>query len=182
MTESNVHPRALVEGSVGAGTRVWAFAHVQAGAVVGNDCNIGEHCFVEDGAVVGDRCTVKNGVAIWRGVTLEEGVFVGPGVLFTNDLRPRSPRLPGVADRYDDDSWLVPTTVAYGATIGAGAVILAGVTIGAFAMVGAGAVVTRDVASHDLVVGNPARPVGVVCDCGRTRSAACLTCDTRRAS
>jgi acetyltransferase-like isoleucine patch superfamily enzyme len=172
---------ALVDGSIGAGTAVWAFAHVQAGATVGVDCNVGEHCFIESGAVVGDRCTVKNGVAIWRGVTLEEGVFVGPGVVFTNDLRPRSPRMPHVSARYEDDRWLVPTTVERGATIGAGAMILAGVVIGSFAMVGLGAVVTRDVPAHALVVGNPVRTVGFVCECGLRRDAPCPSCSTASA-
>ena len=70
-----VHPAALVEtDQIGVGTRVWAFAHVLAGAMIGADCNIGDHCFVESGAVIGDGVTVKNGNAIWEGVTLEDGV------------------------------------------------------------------------------------------------------------
>jgi UDP-2-acetamido-3-amino-2,3-dideoxy-glucuronate N-acetyltransferase len=176
VSDARVHRTALVDGSVGADTTVWAFTHLQAGAIVGANCNVGEHCFIENGAVVGDRCTVKNGVAVWRGVTLDEGVFVGPGVVFTNDLRPRSPRMPHAAACYEDDSWLVRTTVERGATIGGGAVILAGITIGTFAMVGAGAVVTRDVAPHSVVVGNPARTIGFVCECGRTRNGPCPTC------
>lgn len=182
MSHPGVHDAAIVEGALGAGTRVWAFAHVQAAAAVGADCNIGEHCFIEDGAVVGDRCTVKNGVALWCGVTLEEGVFVGPGVIFTNDLRPRSPRMEEAADRYEDDGWLVCTTVRHGATIGAGAIVLAGVTIGSFAMIGAGAVVLRDVPPHALVVGNPARLIGFVCECGRPRGATCRSCRSAEAS
>jgi len=95
-------------------------------------------------------------------------VFVGPAVVFTNDLVPRSPRSGLGGSRYDDvDSWLVPTDVRRGATIGAGAVIVAGVTIGEFAFVAAGSVVTRDVAPHTLVKGNPARPSGLVCRCGQ---------------
>jgi acetyltransferase-like isoleucine patch superfamily enzyme len=176
MSAPGVHRTALVDGRVGAGTTVWAFTHVQAGATVGADCNVGEHCFIERGAVVGDRCTVKNGVAVWRGVTLEEGVFVGPGVVFTNDLRPRSSRMASSASCYEDDNWLVPTIVERGASIGGGAVVVAGVTIGTFAMVGAGSVVTRDVPAHALVVGNPARPIGLVCECGRTRDGPCPGC------
>jgi acetyltransferase-like isoleucine patch superfamily enzyme len=162
-----VHPAALVESdAVGSGSRVWAFAHVMHGAVVGRRCNVGGHCFVEAGAVLGDDVTVKNGTSVWDGVTLGDGVFVGPAVVFTNDRRPRSRRLAAAAARYADGGWLVPTRVDRGASLGAGAVILAGVTIGAYALVGAGAVVTRDVPAHAVVVGNPARQAGWVCSCG----------------
>jgi UDP-2-acetamido-3-amino-2,3-dideoxy-glucuronate N-acetyltransferase len=166
--ETLIHPAAIVESdTVGAGTRVWAFTHVLAGASIGRDCNIGGHSYVESGAVIGDRVTVKNGNALWAGVTLEDGVFVGPGVVFTNDRQPRSPRLGVSGERYDGEEWLAPTTVRRGATLAAGAVILPGLTVGEFAFVGAGAVVTRDVAAHALVLGNPARAVGWVCRCAR---------------
>lgn len=174
-----VHPAALVEGEVGQGTRVWAFAHVMRGAIVGRNCNIGDHTFIESGACVGDGVTVKNGAMIWEGVTIGDGVFVGPGVVFTNDLTPRSARLQGVNRSHD--GWLTPTMVEAGASIGGGAVIVAGVTIGAYALVAAGAVVTRDVAPHALVKGNPARRSAWVCRCaerlrpvdGRALCAAC---------
>lgn len=162
-----VHPTALVESqAIGPGTRIWAFCHVMAGAVIGNNCNIGDHCFIETGARVGDNVTIKNGNMLWEGVTLEDGVFVGPHVFFTNDLYPRSARLPEAGQRYSGRDWLAPTVIERGASLGAAAVILAGLTIGAFAMVGAGAVVTRDVPAHALVVGNPARRRGWVCWCG----------------
>ena len=116
--------------------------------------------------MIGDEVTIKNHNAIRDGVVLERGVFVGPGVNFTNDPYPRSPRLPEAKVRYRDSSWLIPTLVCTGATLGAGAVILPGVTIGEFAFVAAGAVVTRDVPPFALVVGNPARQQGRVCRCG----------------
>ena len=184
MSEAYVHPAALVEGSVGPGTRVWAFAHVLAGATVGADCNIGEHCYVESGAVVGDGVTIKNGIAVWDGVVLEDGVFVGPGVVFTNDRRPRSPRLAEAAARYETDEWLERTLVRRGATLGAGAVLVAPVTVGEFAFVAAGALVARDVPAHGLVVGSPARAAGWVCCCGESlvlegEAATCSSCGRR---
>jgi acetyltransferase-like isoleucine patch superfamily enzyme len=136
-------------------------------ASIGANCNVGDHCFIESGAVVGDNVTIKNGNMIWEGVTLEDGVFVGPHAFFTNDLYPRSSRIPQAGERYRDHGWLSPTLVRKGASIGAGAVILAGVTIGEFAMVGAGAVVTRDVSAYALVFGSPARVQGWVCQCGQ---------------
>jgi acetyltransferase-like isoleucine patch superfamily enzyme len=166
-----VHPTAIVETElIGPHTRIWAFVHVMANACIGANCNIGDHCFIESGAVIGDNVTVKNGNMIWDGIVLEDGVFVGPHVFFTNDRYPRSPRLPQARAKYADRGWLEPTVVRRGASLGAGATLLAGVTIGEFAMVGAGAVVTRNVPAHALVVGNPARVKGWVCECGRPLS------------
>jgi len=155
-----VHPMGLCESSsVGPGTRVWAFAHVMTGAVVGAGCNIGDHAFIERGARIGDRVTVKNAVLVWDRVTIEDDVFLGPNAVFTNDLVPRAAR-----KKAPDE--LLPTLVKRGATVGANATIVCGVTIGEHAFVAAGAVVTRDVPAHALVAGNPARPVGWVCACG----------------
>lgn len=149
-----VHPLGLCESAdVGGGTRVWAFAHVLPGAVIGSDCNICDHVFIEGGATVGDRVTIKSGVQLWDGVSLGDDVFVGPNATFTNDLFPRS--------RHHLDAY--PSTIVEdGASIGANATILPGVRIGAKAMVGAGAVVTRDVPAGAIVVGNPARIRGYV--------------------
>jgi acetyltransferase-like isoleucine patch superfamily enzyme len=146
-----VHASALLESaSVGAGTRIWAFAHVLPGAVIGRDCNVCDHVFIENQVVVGDRVTVKCGVQLWDGVTLEDDVFVGPNATFSNDRFPRSKH---------HLSEYPKTVVRRGASIGANATILPGLTIGRDAMVGAGAVVTRDVPANAVVVGSPARIV-----------------------
>lgn len=149
-----IHPQALVETEdVGPGTRVWAFAHLLPGAVVGRDCNICDGVFIEGDVVVGDRVTVKCGVQLWNGVSLEDDAFIGPNATFTNDPFPRSRQYPASFPR---------TIVRRGASIGANATLLPGITIGERAMVGAGAVVTRDVPPRAIVVGNPARIVGTV--------------------
>lgn len=169
-----VHERALCESEdVGPRTRVWAFAHVMPGARVGADCNIGDHAFIESGAVLGDRVTVKNAVLVWDRVTVEDDVFLGPNMVFTNDLVPRN------AFRKGPESFL-PTVVRRGASIGANVTVVCGVTIGECAFVGAGAVVTRDVPARALVVGNPARFAGWMCDCGE-RLGDGLTCSCGRA-
>jgi len=154
MADYFVHPNALCETtSVGAGTRIWAFAHVLPGAKIGRDCNICDHTFIENQVVIGDRVTIKCGVQLWDGVRLEADVFVGPNATFTNDLRPRSKHyLPAPLE----------TIVESGASIGANATILPGIRIGEKAMVGAGAVVTRSVPANAIVVGNPARITGYV--------------------
>lgn len=149
-----VHDKGICETEkVGEGTRIWAFAHVLPGAVLGSDVNINDHVFIENDVVIGDRVTVKSGVQVWDGVTLEDDVFVGPNVTFTNDPFPRSKQYPEAFAR---------TTVQEGASIGGGATILPGRTIGRRAMVGAGAVVTRDVPPYAIVAGNPARIRGYV--------------------
>jgi UDP-2-acetamido-3-amino-2,3-dideoxy-glucuronate N-acetyltransferase len=150
-----VHPTAMIEpgAEVGASTRLWNHSCIRSGASVGAGCHLGRNVYVDPGAVIGDGCKVQNNVSVYRGVTLEDEVFVGPSVVFTNDLAPRA-----APEEFD----VVPTLVRRGASLGGGAVIRCGVTIGSWALVGAGAVVTRDVAAHGLVVGNPARQVGWV--------------------
>ena len=165
-----IHPKALVDDvdAIGPETHVWAFAHIMAGARVGNHCSFGDHAFVESGAVVGDNVTVKNRVLIWEGITIEDDVFAGPGVIFTNDRFPRSPRSPGARQRYTDKSnWLQRTVVRQGCSIGAAATICPGIQLGRYSMVAAGSVVTADVEPYSLVMGSPARHVSYVCGCGR---------------
>ncbi len=147
-----IHEKALVEkgASLGARTRVWAFAHILPGAVIGEDCNICDGVFIENDVRIGNRVTIKCGVQVWNGITLEDDVFIGPNATFTNDKFPLS--------RQAGD--ILRTTVCLGASIGANATILPGITVGRKAMVGAGAVVTRDVPPNAIVVGNPARMKG----------------------
>jgi UDP-2-acetamido-3-amino-2,3-dideoxy-glucuronate N-acetyltransferase len=150
-----IHEKAIVEkgATLGAHSRVWAFAHILPGAILGEDCNICDGVFIENQVIIGDRVTIKCGVQVWDGVTIESDVFIGPNVTFTNDPFPRSKQHP---QEY------TPTLIRRGASIGANATILPGVIVGMNAMVGAGAVVTRDIPPHAIVTGNPARISGYV--------------------
>ncbi len=177
------HPTALCESDdIGAGTRIWAFAHVMNGARIGENGNLCDHVFIESGVHIGDRVTIKNRALVFSGVTIEDDVFVGPAVVFTNDRYPRSARMPEAAPRYRTTSgWLESTVVEHGASLGAGVIVIAGTRIGAYASIGAGTIVTRDVAPHALVVGQPGRQIGWVCTCGigLDESLMCRDCGRR---
>jgi acetyltransferase-like isoleucine patch superfamily enzyme len=151
-----VHELADVHTStIGAGTRIWQFVVVLPKAVIGSDCNICSHCFIENDVVIGDRVTVKSGVQLWDGLRIGDDVFIGPNVSFTNDRYPRSRNPHFAAER---------TVLEDGVSVGAGAVILPGLTLGEGAVVAAGAVVVRDVPPGKVVIGNPARVRGEVKD------------------
>ncbi len=150
-----IHPKALVDEGVaiGNGTRVWALARVLQGAVIGDDCNLCDHTFVEGKVRIGNRVTLKCGVYLWDGIVVEDDVFIGPNATFTNDKFPRS--------KVHLSEYPV-TVLREKCSIGAGAVILPGIEVGLAAMVGAGAVVTDSVPPYAIVQGNPARIVGYV--------------------
>jgi UDP-2-acetamido-3-amino-2,3-dideoxy-glucuronate N-acetyltransferase len=160
VTDYFAHPTAVVdEGAVvGAGTKIWHFCHVMPGAVIGERCSLGQNVVVMPGTRIGTNVKIQNNVSIYEGVVLEDDVFCGPSMVFTNVSVPRS----HVSRRGEYER----TLCRKGATIGANATVVCGVTLGRYAFVGAGAVVTRDVKDHALVVGNPARQVGWMCQCG----------------
>ncbi|MGE0260389.1 MAG: Gfo/Idh/MocA family oxidoreductase [Alphaproteobacteria bacterium] len=149
-----IHPSAFVDEpcEIGAGTRIWHFAHILPRTRIGRDCSFGQNVMVGPDVSVGDGCKVQNNVSIYNGVTLEDGVFCGPSCVFTNVNNPRAE-----VERKDE---FRPTLVKRGATIGANATIVCGHTIGEYAFIAAGAVVTQDVPAFALMAGVPARRIG----------------------
>lgn len=147
-----IHDLADVKSTnIGKNTNIWQFVVVLKGAVIGRDCNINCHTFIENDVIIGDNVTVKAGVYLWDGITIENNVFIGPNVTFTNDNTPRSKKYPSAFQKIIIKNY---------ASIGANATVLGGVTVNEFAMIGAGSLVTKDVPARALVVGAPARIVG----------------------
>ena len=159
MTDVFIHETAEVSESaiIGSGTKIWNQAQVRNDAVLGEDCVISKNVYIDEHVKIGSRVKVQNNVNVYHGVTIEDDVFLGPSMTFTNDMYPRA---------FNAEWKITETLVKKGASIGANVVIRCGVTIGEYAMVGTGSVVTKDVPSYALVVGNPARQIGWICKCG----------------
>jgi UDP-2-acetamido-3-amino-2,3-dideoxy-glucuronate N-acetyltransferase len=154
MTGYYVHPSSFIDEpcEIGAGTKIWHFSHIMAGAHIGEGCNIGQNVNVDRGVVIGNNVKIQNNVSIYTGVVVEDDVFLGPSCVLTNVTNPRS--------QVNRHALYERTVLRRGCTIGANATIVSGVTIGRYAFVAAGSVVTRDVPDYALVVGNPARRRG----------------------
>lgn len=167
-----VHETSVIDDNVtiGEGTKIWHFSHVLSGSQIGERCNVGQNVVIGPDVTIGKGCKIQNNVSVYKGVTLEDGVFCGPSMVFTNIINPR-------AEIYKMDQ-LRDTLLKRGVTVGANATIVCGTTLGRYCFVGAGAVVIRDVPDHALVVGNPARQIGWMCECGEglEENMACKAC------
>ena len=164
----SIHPTAEIspKAEIGSGTRIWHLVQIREGVTIGRNCIIGKDVYIDFDVKIGDNVKIQNSALVYHGVRIEDGVFVGPQVCFTNDRNPRAITPDGLLKGNDD--WEVgPILIKYGASLGAGSIVLPNVTVGRFSLVGSGSVVTRNVPDHGLVVGNPARLVGFVCRCGR---------------
>ena len=160
MKDYFAHETAVIDQGVeiGEGTKIWHFTHIMTGSAIGENCNLGQNVVVSPGVTLGKNVKVQNNVSIYTGVTCEDDVFLGPSMVFTNVINPRSAVI-----RKDE---YMKTVVGKGATIGANATIVCGNNIGNFAFIGAGAVVTREVPSYALIVGNPGKQIGWMSEYG----------------
>jgi acetyltransferase-like isoleucine patch superfamily enzyme len=149
MQDVFIHPMSDVQSTqIGKDTKLWQFCVVLKDAVIGENCNINSHTFIENDVIIGNHVTVKCGVYLWDGTVIEDKVFIGPNVTFTNDKYPRSKVYPGEFQK---------TLIKKGASIGANSTIMGGLVIGENALIGAGSVVTKNVPDGELWVGSPAK-------------------------
>lgn len=171
MNDFFVHESSVIDEDVtiGEGTKIWHFSHIQKGAKIGKNCSLGQNVNVSNFVKVGDGCKLQNNVSLYEGVELEDYVFCGPSSVFTNDLTPRA-KYPKGSVGYKK------TLIKEGASIGANATIVCGHTVGKWALIGAGAVVTSNVKDHALMLGVPAKRKGWVCECGEILKNG-LTCE-----
>ena len=154
------HETAVIDKgcTIGKETKIWHFSHIMSNCIIGNKCNIGQNVVISPNVILGNNVKVQNNVSIYTGVTCEDDVFLGPSMVFTNVINPRSAII-----RKEE---YLQTIVKKGASIGANATIVCGNNIGEYAFIGAGAVVTKEIQSYSLWVGNPAKQIGWVSEYG----------------
>lgn len=170
-----VHESSYVDEPciIGKGTKIWHFTHIMPHCEIGDNCNIGQNVVISSGVILGNNVKIQNNVSVYTGVICEDDVFLGPSCVFTNVINPRSHV--SRKEEYRE------TLLKQGASVGANATIVCGHRIGNYAFVGAGTVVTKDVPDYALVVGNPARQLGWMCQCGekihfKENQAMCPSC------
>lgn len=160
-TNCFVHESSYIDDdvSIGEGSSIWHFCHVQQGAIIGEHCSLGQNVNIGPHVVIGNGVRIQNNVSVYEGVVLEDNVFCGPSCVFTNVNAPRA--------NFPVHGAYRRTLVKKGASLGANSTIVCGHTVGRSALVAAGAVVTHDVPDYALMVGVPARQCGWVCECGQ---------------
>ncbi len=154
------HETAVIDDNckIGAGTKIWHFSHIMPNCEIGENCNIGQNVVVSPGVILGNNVKIQNNVSVYTGVICEDDVFLGPSMVFTNVTNPRS----AIVRRGKYET----TIVRKGASIGANATIVCGNNIGEFSFIGAGAVITKEVKSYALAVGNPAKQIAWMSEYG----------------
>ena len=119
------------------------FSRFLTGIEIHPNAKIGKNLFIDHGmgVVIGETSEIGENVTIYHMVTLGG---IAPSIN-SNDQR-NIKRHPTIKD---------------GAVIGSGAQVLGPITVGKFAKIGANAVVTKDVPDKAVMVGIPAKNVGV---------------------
>ena len=157
------HETAIIDegANIGEGSKIWHFTHISKGAKIGKNCNIGQNVYIAEDAIIGDNCKVQNNVSIYSGVEAGNNVFFGPSCVLTNDINPRA--------MYSKNGNYIKTIIEDGVTLGANCTIICGNTIKENAFIGAGSVITKDVESNSVMVGNPGKKIGLIDEKGNAK-------------
>lgn len=168
-----LHESSYVDegATIGKGSKIWHFCHVQKGASIGQNCSLGQNVNVANNVKIGNGVRIQNNVSVYEGVEIEDNVFCGPSCVFTNVTTPRA--------HFPVHGIYAKTLIKEGASLGANSTVVCGHTVGKSALIAAGAVVTKNVKDYALMAGVPARQIGWVCECGE-RLDASLTCKCGR--
>lgn len=162
--EYYVHESSYIDDNVtiGKGSKIWHFCHIQNGATIGENCSFGQNVNIANNVKIGNGVRIQNNVSVYEGVEIEDHVFCGPSCVFTNVITPRA--------HYSVHGIYAKTLIKWGASLGANSTVVCGHTVGRCALIAAGAVVTKNVKDHALLVGVPAKQIGWVCECGERLS------------
>ena len=127
--------------------------HVGDDAVIINQpfyCDYGKHISVGKRFFANFNFTVLDEAR----VTIGDDCFIGPNVSIYTACHSTDP-----VERNSRREWAMPVTIGHNVWIGGSVTILPGVTIGDNVTIGAGSVVTRDIPSNSIAVGNPCKVV-----------------------
>lgn len=167
-----IHPTSDVQSTnIGSETYIWQYVVILPKAIIGDNCNINCHVFIENDVKIGHNVTIKSGVYLWDGINIGNNVFIGPNVTFTNNKYPRSKCYP---EKH------LGAIIEDGVSIGANSTILGGITIGKYAIIGAGSLVLKNIPPHSLWYGNPATQKGYVTKEGTILSKDLISKDGRK--
>ncbi len=113
-------------------------------------CDYGSNIYIGEGFFANFNLTVLDEAEVRIG----DHVFIGPNVSIYTACHPLD-----AATRNKAVEWSEPVRIGHNVWIGGSATIVPGVTIGDNVVIGAGSVVTRDIPSDCVAVGNPARVI-----------------------
>ena len=162
-----IHPDAIVNSNakIGSAVTIWQNTQVREMVSIGKNTIIGANCYIGPGVKIGEYCKIQNNVLIYEPASIGDFVFVGPGVIFTNDKRPRAYNndfSPRSKQDWEKNQILVENNVS----IGASSTCVAPITLRAFSLIGAGSLVLKSTNANSLNFGHPSKFISWLDDFG----------------
>ena len=162
-----IHPDAIVNSNakIGSAVTIWQNTQVREMVSIGKNTIIGANCYIGPGVKIGEYCKIQNNVLIYEPASIGDFVFVGPGVIFTNDKRPRAYNndfSPRSKQDWEKNQIVVENNVS----IGASSTCVAPITLRAFSLIGAGSLVLKSTNANSLNFGHPSKFISWLDDFG----------------